>query len=125
MSEWDIAAMSREIEGLRKRCHDPANAVAKEYADSERFKADLVGTSGADGKIGALRGSLTTIRSALIAVAVAAAGALGTGVTAVYSAGEEKGGEDFRLEAVEKELEQLKAMWTEVVRLRILNRSEP
>lgn len=125
MSEWDIAALVKEVDGLRKRCHELANALSIEHSNRERFEADLVGTSGSDGKIGSMRSSLGTIRSALIAVALGALGALGTGIAAVYSAGEENGSEEFRLEAVEKELGELRAMWSEVVRLRLFNRSEP
>lgn len=112
-----------EIAIVRRRTHELSNAIAVEREERRSFQADLVGTSGNNGKLGTMRASLNLIRAALVAVALAALGGIGTAIAAVYSAGEERGNDRARLEAVERQVMtntaavQAATIYMEVLRL--------
>lgn len=123
-------SLEAEIKDLRRRLHDLSNSIQVEREARRELTADLVGTSGNNGKIGALRGHLGLMRTILVAVGLAALGGLGTGIAAVYSAGERRGSERARLETLERQtmdhatqLQSL-AIWSEVVRLRFFKPGE-
>ncbi len=121
------------IEMLRDRTHDLANLIQVEREERKAFEADLVGKSGTNGKFGTLRGQLGIVRAVVVAVGLAALGGLGTGIAAVYRAGEQRGIEKARIDAIERSVTDNAAalktltIWSEVMRLRLFkpNGDEP
>jgi hypothetical protein len=117
--------LDEEIKYLRDRCHKLTNLIAVEREERLAFQTDLVGKSGDNGKFGSIRGALGTIRAVVAGVAMVALGGLGAGATAVYSAGEEKGIEQARLESIERQVGENTAalktltIWSEVIRFRL------
>lgn len=99
-------------ERLGRRFGGRLDKADEELRQLRDLRIELVGTKGDNGKVGTLRKDLGTLRSGLIAVAIAAlsaaAGAAGVAARALYDAGSANGAELTRIQTLEAEVDGLR-----------------